>query len=100
MAIRSFFNTLFAGYVGHYPHNRIFLDRYYTDKKDERQKYDLVFPKNAKGDLGLVLCIHGGVLRRSYYEKSKNRRYGRLPRHKHDKLLRGRGQREGGRHMR
>ena len=60
MAIRSFFNTLFAGFIGHYPHNRIFLDRYYTDKKDERQKYDLVFPKNAKGDLGLVLCIHGG----------------------------------------
>ncbi len=40
--------------------NRIFLNRYYTDKKDERQKYDLVFPENAKGNLGLVLCIHGG----------------------------------------
>ncbi len=60
MAILSFFNVLFAGYIKHYPDNRIFLDRYYTDRKDERQKYDLVFPKNAKGDLGLVLCIHGG----------------------------------------
>lgn len=40
--------------------NRIFLNRYYTDKKDERQKYNLVFPENAKGNLGLVLCIHGG----------------------------------------
>ncbi len=40
--------------------NRIFLNQYYTDRKDERQKYDLVFPENAKGSLGLVLCIHGG----------------------------------------
>lgn len=60
IAIISFFNILFAGYIKHYPDNRIFLNQYYTDKKDERQKYDLVFPKNAKGDLGLVLCIHGG----------------------------------------
>ena len=40
--------------------NRIFLNQYYTDRKDERQKYDLVFPEKAKGNLGLVLCIHGG----------------------------------------
>lgn len=60
MAIISFFNILFAGYIRHYPDNRIFLNQSYTDSKDERQKYDLVFPKNAKGNLGLVLCIHGG----------------------------------------
>ena len=60
MAIMSFFNTLFAGYIKYYPDNRIFLNAYYTDKMEYRQKYDLVFPKNAKGSLGLVLCIHGG----------------------------------------
>ncbi len=60
MAIVSFFNILSAGYIKHYHDNRIFLNRYYTDRKDGRQKYDLVFPKNAKGNLGLVLCIHGG----------------------------------------
>ena len=60
MSILSFFNALSAGYIKHYPYNRIFLNRYYTDRKDERQKYDLVFPKKAKGNLGLVLCIHGG----------------------------------------
>ena len=58
--IVSFFNILFAGYIKHYHSNRIFLNEYYTDRKNERQKYDLVFPKNAKGSLGLVLCIHGG----------------------------------------
>lgn len=60
MSILSFFNILSAGYIRHYPDNRIFLNGYYTDRKDERQKYDLVFPKSAKGSLGLVLCIHGG----------------------------------------
>ncbi len=60
MAIISFFNILFAGYIRHYPDNRIFLNQSYTDSKNERQKYDLVFPKDAKGNLGLVLCIHGG----------------------------------------
>ena len=60
VSIISFFNILSAGYIKHYPDNRILLNGYYTDKKDERQKYDLVFPKNAKGRLGLVLCIHGG----------------------------------------
>ena len=60
MSIGSFFNILSAGYIRHYPDNRIFLNGYYTDRKDERQTYDLVFPKNAKGNLGLVLCIHGG----------------------------------------
>ncbi len=60
MAIISFFNILFAGYIRHYPDNRILLNQYYSDSKDERQKYDLVFPKKAKGNLGLVLCIHGG----------------------------------------
>ena len=48
--------------------NRIFLNQYYTDRKDERQKYDLVFPKKAKGNLGLVLCIHGG----GWVEGNKN----------------------------
>lgn len=60
MAIISFFNILFAGYIRHYHDNRIFLNQNYTDNKNERQRYDLVFPKNAKGSLGLVLCIHGG----------------------------------------
>ena len=60
MAIISFFNILFAGYIKHYPDNRIFLNQSYSDRKNERQKYDLVFPKNAEGELGLVLCIHGG----------------------------------------
>lgn len=60
MTIVSFFNILFAGYISHYRDNRIFLNAPYTDKKNVRQTYDLVFPKNAKGDLGLVLCIHGG----------------------------------------
>lgn len=68
MAIVSFFNILFAGYIKYYPDNRIFLDEYYTDAKDERQSYDLVFPKNAKGSLGLVLCIHGG----GWIQGSKN----------------------------
>lgn len=36
------------------------LNEYYTGSHSERQSYDLVFPKNVKGDLGLVLCIHGG----------------------------------------
>ena len=48
------------GYIKRYPNNRIFLNGYYTDRNDERQKYDLVFPENAEGSLGLVLCIHGG----------------------------------------
>lgn len=40
--------------------NRIFLNRYYTENKNERQTYDLVFPKSACGSTGLILCIHGG----------------------------------------
>lgn len=43
-----------------YPGDRIFLDRFYTDAKEPRQTYDLVIPRNASGDAGLVLCIHGG----------------------------------------
>lgn len=74
MAISSFFKSLFAGYVRHCPDVRIFLDRYYTDRKDKRQTYDLVFPKNAEGDLGLVLCIHGG----GWVEGSKNEYTGSL----------------------
>lgn len=53
-------DSSYEKYTENYPDTRIFLNQYYTDKNDERQKYDLVFPKNAKGDLGLVLCIHGG----------------------------------------
>ncbi|MCR4616048.1 MAG: alpha/beta hydrolase [Clostridiales bacterium] len=60
MAIVSFFNILFAGYIKYYPHNRIFLDEYYTEAKNKRQTYDLVIPKNASGSTGLILCIHGG----------------------------------------
>lgn len=60
MSIISFFNTVFAGYTKYIPTHNIFLNGYYTDKNDERQKYDLVFPRGVKGSLGLVLCIHGG----------------------------------------
>lgn len=60
MAIVSFFNILFAGYIKHYSDNRIFLNENYTENKNQRQMYNLVFPKKAKGNLGLVLCIHGG----------------------------------------
>ncbi len=60
MSVKTFFDTLLAGFIKHYRDNNILLNQYYTDKKDERQKYDLVFPKGAKGNLGLVLCIHGG----------------------------------------
>lgn len=42
------------------PHDRFFPNEYYTEDKNERQSYDLVLPENASGDLGLVLCIHGG----------------------------------------
>lgn len=60
MSIISFFNILFSGYIKYYPHNRIFLDQYYTTAKIERQSYDLVIPKSASGSTGLILCIHGG----------------------------------------
>lgn len=60
MAVVSFFQILFAGYIKYYRSNRIFLDQYYSDEKNERQTYDLVFPRKASGELGLVLCIHGG----------------------------------------
>lgn len=39
---------------------RVFIDEPYTDKDIARQRFDLVFPKNKKGNCGLVLCIHGG----------------------------------------
>ena len=60
MSVVSFFNILFAGYIKYYPDNRIFLNEYYTESKNERQMYDLVFSKKASGNMGLVLCIHGG----------------------------------------
>ncbi len=68
MSVTSFFKALSAGYIGHYSENRIFLDEYYTENKNVRQQYDLVFPKNACGNTGLVLCIHGG----GWVEGSKN----------------------------
>lgn len=57
----AFFNIRFKAYVKHGGDNRIFLDEYYTESKNKRQTYDLVFPKNASGNTGLVLCIHGGA---------------------------------------
>lgn len=39
----------------------VLLDRYYTDRKNERQSYDLVIPAGLSGSAGLVLCIHGGA---------------------------------------
>ena len=61
LAIVTFFQVLFGGYIQYYPHNRIFLDQYYTGAKNKRQMFDLVIPKNASGSTGLVLCIHGGA---------------------------------------
>ena len=55
-------------YIRHNHNSRIFLDEFYTDNKSERQKYDLVFPKKTSGELGLILCIHGG----GWVEGSKN----------------------------
>ncbi len=60
MLIAAFFHILFAGYGRYLPHNRIFLDRPYAGSRDVRQTFDLVFPKNASGSTGLILCIHGG----------------------------------------
>ena len=60
LAVVAFFGVLFAGYIRYYPHNRIFLDRYYTDAHNKRQTFDLVIPKSASGSTGLILCIHGG----------------------------------------
>jgi len=60
MAIATFFNVLFMGCIKYYHDNRIFTNEYYTAERIKRQTYDLAFPKNASGDLGLVLCIHGG----------------------------------------
>lgn len=48
-------------YIGHSGKNRIFLNEHYTESRNRRQSYDLVFPKNAAGNMGLVLCIHGGA---------------------------------------
>lgn len=47
--------------TGRAARSRIFLNRYYGENGNERKMYDLVFPKNAAGDMGLVLCIHGGA---------------------------------------
>lgn len=57
----AFFNIRFNAYFRHGADNRIFLNEYYTAGKNKRQTYDLVFPKNASGNMGLVLCIHGGA---------------------------------------
>lgn len=57
----SFFRVLFAGHIKHYGKNRIFLNEHYTENKNKRQSYDLVFPRDAHGNMGLVLCIHGGA---------------------------------------
>ena len=67
MASNSFFSILSAGYIKHYADNRIFLNEYYTKNKDDRQKYDLVFPKQASGNTGLVLCIR----RRLFWARAK-----------------------------
>ena len=61
LAAAQFFTVLFAGYIRYYPHNRIFLDQYYTEARSERQMYDLVIPRSASGSTGLILCIHGGA---------------------------------------
>lgn len=45
-----------------------FLNEYYTEANCERQIYDLVFPEKVQGNMGLVLCIHGG----GWVQGSKN----------------------------
>ncbi len=60
MKLKETVKAISSGYKAHLSDNNIFLDEYYTKEKNERQKYDLVFPKNVKGKIGLVLCIHGG----------------------------------------
>ncbi len=59
--IGTFFKILFGGHISHLGKNRIFLNEPYTAKKNKRQLYDLVFPRDAAGNMGLVLCIHGGA---------------------------------------
>ncbi|MCQ2462172.1 MAG: alpha/beta hydrolase [Clostridia bacterium] len=58
---KSFINIRFAGYIRYRGNNRTFLNEHYTENKIWRQTYDLVFPRNAAGNTGLVLCIHGGA---------------------------------------
>lgn len=60
MKLKETVKAISSGYKAHLSVNNIFLDEYYTKEKSERQKYDLVFPTNVKGKIGLVLCIHGG----------------------------------------
>ena len=61
--IMSFFSLLKvvrSGFLSHSGKNHIFLDENYAEGRLVRQRLDLVFPKNAKGSMGVVLCIHGG----------------------------------------
>lgn len=58
MAIIAFFSSLFGG-AGGGKNDNYLKNVKYGDA--ERQVVDIAFPENAKGDVGLVLMIHGGA---------------------------------------
>ncbi|MBR4452208.1 MAG: alpha/beta hydrolase, partial [Clostridia bacterium] len=57
MAIVAFFSSLFG--LGNYGKVKTFYDVHYGS--GEREIYDLVVPKGAKGETNLLLLIHGGA---------------------------------------
>lgn len=60
MTFHEIKKILTEGYLKYLPANHICFDRYYTPGKNVRESYDLLIPRKAKGDMGLVLCVHGG----------------------------------------
>ena len=57
MAIVAFFSSLFG--LGNYGKVKTYYDVHYGS--GEREIYDLVVPKGAKGETNLLLLIHGGA---------------------------------------
>ena len=57
MAIIAFFSSLFG--LGNYGKVNTYYDVHYGS--GEREVYDLVVPKGAKGETNLLLLIHGGA---------------------------------------
>lgn len=57
LAIIAFFSSLFG--LGNYGKVKTFYDVHYGS--GEREIYDLVVPKGAKGETNLLLLIHGGA---------------------------------------
>lgn len=58
LAISAFFSALFGGNIKIYKNDYVKLNVMYGTH--ERNVYDLYVPKNAEGDTGLILFIHGG----------------------------------------